>query len=137
MKTILATLAVALFLSACQTTQVASKPPAPLPNVDLEYTQLPPSYSAEEAVGVVWVCLDPKAILLVASAPSEDAYLEAISLFYQHGLCVVFKHPVSVTLKKHQLNFKGALGHGEVWTVETKDNSNVFVLLGRKTGQKV
>jgi len=133
MKTTLAALSVALFLSAChspkQNAQAPIKQPQETHTVNLEYTNRPPSYSEDEVIGVAWVCLDPRAILMIASAPSEDTYFEALNMFSKHKLCVVFQRTAAVTLKQHQLSFKGAFGHGEVWTVKTKDNSNVFVLV--------
>lgn len=137
MKTILATLAVAFFLSVCQTTQGASDTPEPLPNVNLEYTHGKPTYSTNETVSVIWACTDPQALMLIAGSPSEDAYFKVLYMYTRSGSCDIFPRPMGVVLKQHQFSFNGAFGKGEAWTIEMLDDSDAFVLVVPKSGQEV
>ena len=112
------------FLSACQTTKVSEEP-----QVNLNYTKAGPTYQPKETVGVIWGCSDPKAVIVIASANSEVEYFKLLEMYTRRGACTLAPEPFPVVLNTFHFSFIGTFGPGEAWTIDTINNSEVFVLV--------
>jgi len=99
-------------------------------NLPANITDAPPSQKPGELVKVSLLCLgEDTAMRMIAAAITEKAWVTAMEKELIVGNCIYNPAGFVVKTEEHIASIVGFIGKGEVWRIETKDKSMIYIFV--------
>ena len=78
---------------------------------------------------VYWACSEIEPVADIVSSEDKKTYTLKVLLYVQQGVCVSYGEPMPVVLTDFQLPIKGGFGAGEIWSIQTLSDQEVYVAI--------
>ena len=78
---------------------------------------------------IFWACSEIEPVADIVSSENEKTYTLKVLLYVQRGVCVSYREPMPVILTEFQMPIKGGFGVGEIWSIQTLTNEEVYVAI--------